>query len=844
MFSRHRTPASNKTPSRRPERADRCEDRGDARLLATGALLVTLVAVLLVWFGAQTSQLEQRLTAHQAASVAAATLARGMGHQDARLRLRLSRVSTVQAALATAAASPAHERANAEAALGRRLEEVLGTPVEVAVSTESVASVVRLAAADQPRLVHSLFIGDAAVEIRQPCADLCSQSMPSHTSAVLRFGDRHWPLSMRDAPDDGDASKATAVARADVPHVGAVGWWVEVEQAAAPPHAAAVLAAALLLLIAGFGSWWIQTSSRARERTLMIERDHLAANQRKLEAVLDGTIDGILMVDAEDHISLVNPAAEVMFGHLEADVLGAPLTTLLPDADVDTASTAEHPRIYDCEAARNSGSERLPVRITERYLPLEDGPQRLLIVQDLTEQQHQVEQLRFLEQRDVITGLLNRTEFERRMTRLLADAVDSRASHVLCYIDIDQFKLINDTVGHAAGDALIAQLGKLIEVKFQEAALVGRLGGDEFGALFADRNEAEVLDLCEGLLQTVRNFLFTWRAHSYDVGVSIGVTAFEPQHESTELELARADVACHMAKMEGRNRIHVYRDSDLSLIRHHGEMHLVSRISEALSGGRFRLFAQPIVPLAMTQHGHSHYEILVRMLDEDGRVVAPGSFIQAAERYILMPAVDRWIVNELFSLRADELRQWHAEHPDEFLYAINVSGTSINDQGFLPYLKRQFELHRVPPASICFEITETAALRDVGHAREFMASLAELGCRFALDDFGSGLSSYGYLRELPVQFVKIDGTFVRDMHNNPVDYALVSSINQVAHVLGMKTIAEWVENEYVVNQLRVLNVDYVQGFAVGPPMPITPETDSEPLPGDGAAGAQEPPPHA
>ena len=332
--------------------------------------------------------------------------------------------------------------------------------------------------------------------------------------------------------------------------------------------------------------------------------------------------------------------------------------------------------------------------------------------------------------------------------------------------------------------------------------------------------------MCDDLMHTVRNFLYTWRERSYAVAISIGVTAFMPDHESPELELAKADVACHMAKREGRNRVHVYNDDDMSLSRHHGEMHLVSAISQALSAGDFRLYAQPIIPLGSTGSvpcagaQTTHYEILVRMLDEHGQLVTPASFIPAAERYILMPAVDRWVIHQLFSTQAQGLRRWHRHHPGDFLYAVNISGTSVSDASFLPYLKRQFELHEVPPSTICFELTETAALRSVSQARGFIRTLGELGCSFALDDFGSGLSSYAYLRELPVQYLKIDGGFVHNMHLDPVNYALVASINQVAHVLGLKTIAEWAENDSIIAQLRALSVDFVQGFAIGSPLPV------------------------
>jgi len=541
--------------------------------------------------------------------------------------------------------------------------------------------------------------------------------------------------------------------------------------------------------------------------------------------MLEASSDGIILASANG-IELMNPAAEVIFGRLSEDMLGASLDALMPDLmDADGARPASNqagearPQVRDIGIPHANG-QRFPARVGLRHLQLDDGMRWLLMIQDLTESARQAKQLAFLDQRDVITGLLNRKEFERRMERMLIDASGTGTPYVLCCVDIDHFKLVNDTAGHAAGDALIKQLATLIEVKFAEAALLARLGGDEFGALFADRTEKQALDQCEVLLQTARHFLFTWRDRSFDVAVSIGVTAFLPENDSAAAELAKADVACQVAKREGRDRVHIYQDADASSERHHGEMRLVSTISEALSSGRLRLFAQPIVPLAVGISDRTHYEVLVRMSDGQGALVVPDQFIPAAERYILMPAVDRWIIQQLFSTRGEQLRAWHDQHPDQFLFAVNLSGTSVNEDSFLLFIKRQFALYRIPPAGICFEITETAAIRNLSRARRCMNELSTMGCTFALDDFGSGLSSFNYLRDLPVSYVKIDGSFVHDMNSNPVNYALVASINQVAHVLGMKTIAEWAEDDSTINELRALNVDFVQGYAIGTPLPM------------------------
>ena len=568
----------------------------------------------------------------------------------------------------------------------------------------------------------------------------------------------------------------------------------------------------------------------------------------KLQAVLSATTDGIISTDQKGQIELFNPAAEMMFGHLGEDVRMTNVVKLLPDffSTQDAASflrqrdASQAPPVVHETQGRHRDGRRFPVRLWLNSVRFNEQPHLLIIAQDLTEQQRNDEHLVFLEQRDVLTGLLNRREFEKRLNAVIADPQHRPTSpHVLCHIDVDQFKLINDTCGHEAGDALLKQLAMLIRSKLDAAEIIGRFGGDEFMVLFRNRNAKEAREVCEGLTQTVRNFLFTWRDQSFDIAVSMGLAEFTPANEGPSSALSKADVACHMAKRHGRDRIHIYSEGDTELIRHHGDMRLVSTINQALNDGRFHLYAQPISPITTTGPGRRHFEILVRMLDETGTAIIPDQFIPAAERYILMPAVDRWIVNRLFSLQAENLRAWHATDPDNPLFAVNLSGTSIVDDGFLRYLTRQFTEWEVPHPSICFEITETAAISDLERARTFMQELSALGCSFALDDFGTGLSSYSYLKELPVDYLKIDGSFVRGLSDDPVSYALVESITQIGHVLGIKTIAEWAEDKSTLMQLRALNVDFAQGFGIGAPVPVCDLTLADTLiPPQSAASAR------
>jgi diguanylate cyclase (GGDEF)-like protein/PAS domain S-box-containing protein len=568
------------------------------------------------------------------------------------------------------------------------------------------------------------------------------------------------------------------------------------------------------------------------------------SDRTTLRAVLLGTTEAVILADPQRHIQLINPAAEILFGRLGEDVAGAGIQGLLP-ALCDEAAIADVQAQGACACnlsvapvvcetwARRADGEGFPVRLWVRGLPL-DGEQYLLVtVQDMDEQEQHAEQVAYLRSHDQLTGLLNRQEFHTRLAAIgaqsgrateIGDAQERAAvaePWVLCHLDLDQFTVINNTVGHAAGDKLLQQVARLVQAQLVPAEMVARLGGDEFAVLLKGGDIDAAIDLCEGLMQTLRGFLFTWQDRSYDIPMSIGISAWDPLAEPPDDALGRADVACSLAKRDGRNRIHVYREGEAELIRVRGDMHLVSTINQALGSGSFSLFAQPIVPMDDASTAECHFEVLVRMVDGSGALVVPSRFIPVAEHYILMPTVDRWIVSRLFALQSENLRAWHQAYPDQFLFAVNLSGTTVTDEGFLRFLKRQFLDWQIPHPSICFEITETSAMASLDRARAFIQEMSALGCRFALDDFGTGLSSYAYLRHLGVHYLKIDGTFVRSMADDPVNRAMVESINHIGHVLGLKTIAEWVEDERTLAVVRALDVDFAQGYAVGAAVAMT-----------------------
>jgi EAL domain-containing protein (putative c-di-GMP-specific phosphodiesterase class I) len=358
----------------------------------------------------------------------------------------------------------------------------------------------------------------------------------------------------------------------------------------------------------------------------------------------------------------------------------------------------------------------------------------------------------------------------------------------------------------------------LLQRRLREGDTLARLGGDEFGVLLEHCSDENALALAEQLQHTINEYPFIWQSRSFSIGVSIGLVSLTSQTFTLAEALSAADSACYMAKEKGRNRVQIYQANDAELSHRKGEMEWVSRIKNALDQQRFCLYAQEIMPLDSTASTRRHIEVLVRMLDEEGKLISPLAFIPAAERYNLMPRIDRWIMHTAFSRLAQlrQLGQWGAED----LCAINLSAASLGEESTFDFIMGQFEEHGVPYSSICFELTETAAISIIAKAAQFMHKLRSVGCRFALDDFGAGMSSFGYLKHLPVDYLKIDGAFVKDMATDPIDAAMVEAINRIGHVMGKQTIAEFVENAQVLSELQRIGVDFAQGYAIAKPIPF------------------------
>ncbi len=435
---------------------------------------------------------------------------------------------------------------------------------------------------------------------------------------------------------------------------------------------------------------------------------------------------------------------------------------------------------------------------------------------DVTNAYQLSEQLAYQASHDTLTGLVNRNEFESRLCRALDSAHLGEAEHALCYLDLDQFKIVNDTCGHVAGDELLRQLAQVLRARVRNQDTLARLGGDEFGVLMERCPVEHAHSVADALRQSVEDFRFHWEGKVFAVGVSIGlVPVVQSSHDASSV-LRAADTACYAAKDEGRNRVHVFHEKDSEVVRRQGEMRWVSRIQSALADDRFRIYAQRIQPIAAQHSDGKHYELLLRMVDNDGQLVLPGQFLPAAERYNAATRLDRWVVTAA--------RDWFQTHPKELaslgLCSINLSGQSLGDQRFLQFVMDQFSDGLLPPERFCFEVTETAAIGDLTRATAFINTLRRMGCQFSLDDFGSGLSSFAYLKTLAVDYLKIDGVFVRDIVTNSIDLAMVRSINEIGHVMGKKTVAEFVESAEILEKLREIGVDYAQGYHIAQATPL------------------------
>ncbi len=544
----------------------------------------------------------------------------------------------------------------------------------------------------------------------------------------------------------------------------------------------------------------------------------LQLEKERAQVTLEGIADAVITSNEFGYVHYMNSAAERLTGvnlnEAKVKTLRSMFRLLAEDKITQVSSDwlTDSYSVQEEVILKRTDGEEFVIRKSASPLYDSDGHTfaTVTVLHDVTMLRRLSNQLSFQASHDQLTGLINRYEFDRKTQLAIDDATAENRVHCLAYFDLDQFKIVNDTCGHMAGDVLLKQLSNHIKAKVRSSDTLARLGGDEFALLLMGCDIDKAQEIIEGLLQVVREYRFTFDNKVFKIGASVGLTEISPHHNLTLSELlSTVDSACYTAKEEGGNRIHIYRSDDTDIKEHNNQLEWVSRIHLGLEQKQFVLYIQRMASL--TEGAELHCELLIRMQSMDGSYYPPGYFLPAAERYHLMPKIDRWVVGEALSIIARK----GASFP--YVCAINLSGQTLSEDGFLEYVIDQIRLHKVDTRRICFEITETSVIANLNKARQFMRALREIGCRFSLDDFGSGLSSFAYLKNLEVDFLKIDGMFVKAIVNNKIDRAMVESINNVGHVMGLHTIAEFAENEEIINMLKEIGVDYAQGYGVAKP---------------------------
>ncbi len=547
-------------------------------------------------------------------------------------------------------------------------------------------------------------------------------------------------------------------------------------------------------------------------------RYELQLEKERAQVTLEGIADAVITSNEFGYVLFMNSAAERLIGINLSEAKVKTLRSLFRLLAEDKTTPVNSEWLTDSYSTqeevilKRTDGEEFVIRKSASPLYDSDGHTfaTVTVLHDVTMLRRLSNQLSFQARHDQLTGLINRFEFDRKTQVAIDDAATERRVHCIAYIDLDQFKIVNDTCGHMAGDVLLKQLSNHIKAKVRSSDTLARIGGDEFALLLMGCDLDKAQDIIEGLLQVVREYRFTFDDKVFKIGASVGLTEISPQHNLTLSELLSAvDSACYTAKEEGGNRIHIYHSDDSDIKEHNNQLEWVSRIHLGLERKQFVLYIQRMASLS--EGAELHCELLIRMQSIDGTYYPPGYFLPAAERYHLMPKIDRWVVGEALAIIARK----GASFP--YVCAINLSGQTLSEDGFLEYVIEQIKLHKVDTRRICFEITETSVIANLNKARQFMHALREIGCRFSLDDFGSGLSSFAYLKNLEVDFLKIDGMFVKAIVNNKIDRAMVESINNVGHVMGLHTIAEFAENDDIINMLKEIGVDYAQGYGVAKP---------------------------
>ncbi len=557
----------------------------------------------------------------------------------------------------------------------------------------------------------------------------------------------------------------------------------------------------------------------------------LAQQKERAQVTLDSIADAVITTDEYGNILSMNPVAELLTGFFIVDVQNTNVNKVFKLIQENTGVSIPCP-VKQClefqEVIANEydhvliGANGAQFSITDSVAPIVDEEGQMigtvLVFRDVTQSRALSAELNWQALHDPLTGLANRRQFETRMKQLLEKAKFDKVNHHLLYLDLDQFKVVNDTCGHDAGDELLKQVTNSLAKKLRKSDLLARLGGDEFGVLLESCDAENALSVANNLRQAVENFRFSWHTQSFKIGVSIGISEITGEEAKASEILSAADSACYVAKESGRNRVHIHQLNSSASSAHQQEMKWISRLQAALDKNCFELYLQRIQNVQNKEAASEHYEVLIRMVGDNGEIIPPGAFLPAAERFNLVGSIDRWVVENVFK-KLQELKQ-NKKNTDNLILSINLSGASMTNDDLFERISNLLDESDLSARHFCFEVTETAAISNLKQATDFLLKLRSKGCKIALDDFGSGLSSFAYLKSLPIDFIKIDGYFVKDIAIDHINKAFVEAINKIGQVVGLSTIAEFVEDDTILQILTEIKVDYAQGYGIHKPCPF------------------------
>lgn len=552
--------------------------------------------------------------------------------------------------------------------------------------------------------------------------------------------------------------------------------------------------------------------------------EQLFNEQERALVTLGSIADGVITTDNQGAITYLNPSAERLTGWPLVEAKGTPFEKVyLAIMDGERCQgllnkvlggLVLEETVHQVTLLGRDGIEHA---ITHTLSPIKDKMGRIsgavAVFHDVSSARAIQQKLSYQATHDDLTGVLNRHGFEAKAQALISRSVHNHEQHMLGFIDLDSFKAVNDACGHQVGDELLQQISQLIKRQLRSDDVLARLGGDEFGLLLNNCDEANGLRITQIICDAINAYRFIHGDQQFNIGASIGLVKIDREVQSLQKLISLADSACYQAKAQGRNRVNLYRASEVELAERRGQTEWLRRIRQALEDNKLRLYSQPIVPVAANTGGEQHVEIFVRMLADNGKLLPPGAFIPSAERFNLIQDIDRWVVTSTLEWLREQREKGHGA----IVCSLNLSGASLSDKNWLEEIINTIDTYQVPAKSLCFEITETAAIANLDAAKRFISALKEKGCRFSLDDFGSGLSSFSYLKHLPVDYLKIDGVFIKDIASNSIDRIMVQSINSLGHELGLQTVAEYVESKEAFEVLRELGVDFAQGYFIAEP---------------------------